>query len=503
MRTLSVRADAGVAMGTGHVMRCLALAQAWQDEGGDVLFAMAQRQPAIEARLRSEGVLVVAVKAEAGTSQDVAETIGVAWRHGAQWVVVDGYQFDAKYQADVKRAGLKVLFVDDSGHARDYAADIVLNQNAHARSEIYASRHAQTRLLLGPRYALLRREFRGLRDLHRKITEQARKVLVTMGGSDPENLTLRAMEALELINVDRLEAVVVVGSSNPHASLLRAAVGNSRKNIRLLTDVSNMSEWMKWAEVAISAAGSTCWEICYFGLPAVLVDFAPNQTPLAEELNRLGAAVHLGNAASVVPKAMADSLQKLMSSPEQRAAVSCRASELVDGGGADRVVAAINSIDLHVRPVEQDDCRQLWEWANDHDTRRVSFSPDQIRWEDHVTWFTQKFRDVDAKLYLAVDAAQSPVGCVRYQIEGDRALVSISVAPHLRGRGYGSVMLGLANQRLFGTTRARVVDAYVKMENAASIKLFAAAGFTRQADTTVAGQEAAYFTLEKNGLKNG
>src|SRR5215472_2343913 len=281
MRTLSVRADAGVAMGTGHVMRCLALAQAWQDEGGDVLFAMAQRQSAIEARLLSEGVRVVAVEAEAGTSQDVAETIGLACQHGAHWVVVDGYQFDAKYQAEVKRAGLKVLFVDDSGHARDYSADIVLNQNAHASCEIYASRHAHTRLLLGPRYALLRREFRGQRDLHGKITEQARRVLVTMGGSDPENLTLRAIEALELINVDRLEAVVVVGGSNLHASSLRAAVAKSHKNIRLLTDVSNMSESMKWAEVAVSAAGSTRWEMCFFGLPAVLIDFAPNQTPVA------------------------------------------------------------------------------------------------------------------------------------------------------------------------------------------------------------------------------
>ena len=484
-------------------MRCLALAQAWQDEGGDVLFAMAQGQPAIEARLRSEGVRVVAVEAEAGTSQDVAQTIGLASQHGAHWVVVDGYQFDAKYQAEVKRAGLKVLFVDDSGHARDYSADIVLNQNAHASCEIYASRHAHTRLLLGPRYALLRREFRGQRDLHGKITEQARRVLVTMGGSDPENLTLRAIEALELISLERLEAVVVVGGSNLHASSLRRAAGKSHKNIHLLTDVSNMSQCMKWAEVAASAAGSTCWEMCFFGLPAVLIDFAPNQTPVAEELSRLGAAVHLGNAASVTPRAMADALQKLMCSTEQRAAMSRLASKLVDGRGAHRVVAAINSIGVHVRPVQQDDCRRLWEWANDPDTRRVSFSPDQIRWEDHVTWFARKLRDANAKLYLAVDAAQSPVGCVRYQIEGDRALVSINVAPHSRGRGYGNVMLGLANERLFRTTRARVVDAYVKMDNASSIRLFAAAGFTRQADTTVAGQGAAYFTLENNGLWNG
>jgi UDP-2,4-diacetamido-2,4,6-trideoxy-beta-L-altropyranose hydrolase len=503
MGTLCVRADSGVAMGTGHIMRCLALAQAWQDRGGDVLFAMAEREPSVEARLRAEEVRVVPIEAEGGSSKDVMETIAVARKYGADWVVVDGYQFGAKYQEDLKRGGLKILFVDDSRHARDYAADIVLNQNTYASAEIYSAPRAHTRFLLGPRYALLRREFRGQRDVSRRIPAVARKVLVTMGGSDPENLTLRAIEALRLVDIDELEAAVVIGGINPHAGSLRAAAGKSGKNIRLLSDISNVSEWMNWAEVAVSAAGSTCWEMCFLGLPAVLVDFAPNQTPVAEDLNRLGAAMHFGGATSVVPKAMADALQELMRSPERRATISQKASELVDGRGAERAGAAIYAWRLQVRPVQQSDCRQLWEWANDPFTRRVSFSPDTICWEDHVRWFTHKLMDKNAMLYLAVDDAQSPVGCIRYEIEGERAIVSINVAVQFRGKGYGAVMLAMANERLFQNTPVHVIDAFVKMENTASIRLFVAAGFSRQSDKTVASQEAACFTFEKSGRSNG
>jgi UDP-2,4-diacetamido-2,4,6-trideoxy-beta-L-altropyranose hydrolase len=498
MGTLCVRADASVAIGTGHVMRCLALAQTWQDAGGDVAFAMAETGGAIQKRLQSEGLSIFPVESAPGSIEDAKEIVELARKQGARWIVVDGYQFGERYQRDLEQAGLKVLFVDDSGHAKSYVADIVLNQNAHACAELYESRDAHTRLLLGPRYALLRREFRAHRDFQREIPAIGRKVLVTMGGSDPENLTLRMIEALALIEVDNLEATVVVGGSNPRADSLRALVERSGK-IRLLCDIDNMPEWMKWADVAVSAAGSTCWEMCYLGLPAMLIDFAPNQTPVARELHRLGAALHFGDAASVVPKAIAAELHRLMMARDIRTTMSRKAKELVDGRGAQRVVSAIRSQGFCLRRVEPQDCKLLWEWANDPEARRVSFSPGTIAWEDHVAWFRQKLGDRNAVLYVAVDDEQSAVGFIRYQIKERRAVVSINVAPRFRGLGYGNAILSLANQELFRTTGADVIDAYVKWGNTASIRLFTAAGFTRQPNQTVAGQQAAYFSLAKNG----
>jgi len=146
-------------MGTGHVMRCLALAQAWQDEGGEVVFASAEITKAIEDRLRAENVKLIALPVTAGTAKDVDLTSAAARECGAKWIVVDGYQFHAAYQRSLQQAGLKVLYVDDNGHLEQYWADLVLNQNAHAAEDLYKNREQKTRLLLGPRYALLRREF--------------------------------------------------------------------------------------------------------------------------------------------------------------------------------------------------------------------------------------------------------------------------------------------------------------------------------------------------------
>src|SRR5579864_7920496 len=119
---LLIRADASVAMGTGHVMRCLALAQAWQDSGGRAVFAIADATPSVRQRLQNEGVEVENITAEAGTPLDATETSDLARRHGSFWVVADGYQFDAEYQSTVKATGLRLLFVDDDGRAKRYSA---------------------------------------------------------------------------------------------------------------------------------------------------------------------------------------------------------------------------------------------------------------------------------------------------------------------------------------------------------------------------------------------
>src|SRR5580700_5750193 len=146
---LVLRTEASVAIGTGHVMRCLALAQAWEDAGGRAIFAMAQTTPAVEGRLRNEGFEVARVSAQVGSAADAEETAELAHQRGASWVVVDSYEFGAEYQASLKSRGMKVLFIDDNGHAAHYLADLVLNQNAHAIEELYRNRELSTKLLLG------------------------------------------------------------------------------------------------------------------------------------------------------------------------------------------------------------------------------------------------------------------------------------------------------------------------------------------------------------------
>src|SRR5215471_6845492 len=140
--TLLIRADASTAIGTGHVMRCLALAQAWQDAGGDTVFAMAQSTDSIRARLTSESCDIVNVQ---DAVADIRQTIDLAQSRNCEWVVVDGYQFDADYQDALKAAGLRILFLDDYGHSQHYVADLVLNQNVSATPTLYSNRERDTR----------------------------------------------------------------------------------------------------------------------------------------------------------------------------------------------------------------------------------------------------------------------------------------------------------------------------------------------------------------------
>jgi len=287
VKPLLVRVDASAQIGTGHLMRCLALAQAWRDVGGRVVFLMAMESPPLEARLRSEGMEVVHLPVQPGSMDDAIQTADFARQLGADWVVVDGYHFGAEYQRIIKDSGLRLLFIDDIGHAEHYSADLVLNQNIHAHEGLYQNREPYTRLLLGTRYVLLRREFLKWRGWKREIPEVARKVLVTMGGSDPDNVTLKVIQALHQVDMDGLEAIVVVGGSNPNYEELQSAVQDSRFPIRLESNVTNMPERMAWADVAVSAGGSTSWELAFMGVPILNLILAENQQQASTTLSRL------------------------------------------------------------------------------------------------------------------------------------------------------------------------------------------------------------------------
>jgi len=354
---LLFRADANVAMGTGHVMRCLALAQAWQDLGGRAIFAMAGTTPAVTERLQSESCEVRAVSAtpgsQPGSREDSRQTIALARELHAEWVVVDGYQFSGDYQRSLKAAGCKVLFLDDYGHAGHYSADLVLNQNVGADGGLYKDRESYTRLLLGTRYCLLRREFNSWRGWKREIPATGRKVLIAMGGSDPDNFTQVAMRALRLVEIPRLETTVVVGGSNPHWASLQKSASEFAGALQLRRDVADMAELIAGADVAVSAAGTICWEMCLLGLPVLLIHVAENQRAVAEGLDKQGCAIHLGNLRDVSAERVASQLQRLLKSLETRRSLSQHARELVDGEGAKRVTSAMRGEEPSFSPASR------------------------------------------------------------------------------------------------------------------------------------------------------
>ena len=175
---LIVRADASTKIGTGHVMRCLALAQCWQEQGGTVIFIMTNSTPALEVRLKSEKIEIVHLLAESGSVKDAQETAIFAKKLNVDWVVIDGYQFQEDYQKTFQNYHLKTLFIDDYGHSKYYCSDIVLNQNINADESLYQNREIYTKLLLGSSYTLLRQEFKKLTIQTKTISLIGTKIFV-------------------------------------------------------------------------------------------------------------------------------------------------------------------------------------------------------------------------------------------------------------------------------------------------------------------------------------
>jgi UDP-2,4-diacetamido-2,4,6-trideoxy-beta-L-altropyranose hydrolase len=321
----------------GHVMRALALAQAWRRAGGETLFALAESTAAIEQRLRAEDMQFRNLRVEVGSAQDAEQTIVLANAHHARWVIADGYHFGDAYQLAIKNAGLHLLVVDDYGHAEHYYSDIVLNQNLQAREELYARREGYTRLLLGTCYVLLREQFLAYRDSKHTIAPVARKVLVTLGGADPANATPKVVEALRGLDV---EAKIVIGGSNLHGPQLQAAF-EGISGTEVLYDVRNMPELMAWADVAVSSGGTTVWELAFMGVPSVIGHISLNQESAIREIARLDIFATLGSLNEATAKQIQVSLKTLLASPCSRDEMSRRAREFVDGEGSDRVVSHI------------------------------------------------------------------------------------------------------------------------------------------------------------------
>ena len=337
---LLVRADADARRGTGHVMRCLALAQAWQARGGAAVFVSRCDSAALRERILSTGAELISLAPGDSVEADIENTLAQLSRREAAWLALDGYDFSVAQQQTLRGAGHPLLVIDDIAHLDRYCADILLNQNLGAAALRYRCDPETTRLF-GPHYALLRPEFAHWRRGFRDVPEVARKILVTLGGSDPNNFTARVIDALAQLDTRGLDVRVVVGPANPHLPELRERADALAPQIQLLSRVSDMAELMAWADLAVSAAGTTCWELACLGLPALIVIVAENQRRIAEELDAIEVVQNLGWHDDVSVERLAAAVNVLQHDSSRRLRMSERGRTLVDGRGAERVAQAL------------------------------------------------------------------------------------------------------------------------------------------------------------------
>jgi UDP-2,4-diacetamido-2,4,6-trideoxy-beta-L-altropyranose hydrolase len=503
-KTLLIRADASVVMGTGHIMRMIALAQAWREEGEEVVFLCAEITPALEERVRTEGFSFEKLAVVPGGKEDLEATCSMISRLGgkksAVVVALDGYNFGSDFQRDLKHKGCRLLLVDDYGHADFYNADLVLNQNISAREDLYSKRAPGTHLMLGPKFALLRSEFVHNNSRSRTTPKQAATLLVTLGGADPDNATEKVIDALL---GSGLEVKVVVGGSNPHLPSLRraaaaAAIGSTR--VELVVNTLRMPELMKWADMAVAAGGSTSWELAFFGVPTLFMILADNQAANARELERQGFGVCLGENSKLTASQVTKAILRLARAESIRSEFSIRGQKMVDGGGAARVANAMMRSPLSVRLAVWSDAQLLWRWANDPVVRKFAFDSAPIPWQTHAIWFRKILKDKNSVVFIGTNCLGEAVGQARFQGDGDEAAVDISVAKKFRGKGYAKEILSLSLTHLFQEGAWRRAKAWVVAENFASRKTFENIGFKLVAQKQEYGRLACEYCINREDV---
>lgn len=358
---VAFRADASLQIGTGHVMRCIALADALRERGASCSFVCRPHQGHLLALVAQRGHQALALpdRHEVGKTnrngtahghwlsadwatdaQDTQQTLSA--HTGGQpvdWLVVDHYALDVRWEESLPPAVKRIMVIDDLAD-RSHACDLLLDQNlGREEADYYGLLKGKTTTLVGPQYALLRPEFAALRAQSlacRQTNPRMCRLLITMGGVDKDNATGQVLEVLQSCNLPAdLRVTVVMGPHAPWLAQVQAQATQMPWSTEVLVGVDNMAQLMAQSDLAIGAAGGSAWERCCLGLPSLVLVLAQNQLPGAVALQEAGAAVAIKSLQQI--KSFIERLQIGAFAQEVLAKLSMAAAGVTDGEGCQRV----------------------------------------------------------------------------------------------------------------------------------------------------------------------
>ncbi len=518
MRTnIFIRADSSTRMGTGHIMRCLTLAEELRDAGAVVNFVTRAHPGNLNELIRKKrfrchelpGVDALGATIEkhhdsrseytswlaVSQQRDAEETIEAFSSIRPDWLIVDHYGLDEDWENILRPYVSKIMVIDDLADRR-HDSDLLLDQNFFVDGERRYDKliPPSCTKLLSPKYALLRREFRECRKHLRERSGEVKRILVFLGGSDPENFTGMAIEALSEFELLHLQVDVVIGSQNPNREKIKRLV-QTRPRTMLHIQAINMAELMCAADLAIGAGGSTTWERCCLGLPCIVIPIAKNQIGSTTDLNYRGAIMSLGGDERSLPNRIQSAVMRLIENPKDVVEIAKTGIEMVPCDGVNDVTALLigqlSEIKLTHREATLADSKLYWYWANDPEVRRNAFNSKPISWEDHQIWFNSRIENLKTKL-LIFESKYGAVGQVRLEGIESQKTISYSVARQFRGMGIGTKMI--AQVVSVNPSYAGRFVAEVKKENRVSIGIFQKLGFNQW---DIIGKNAFGFSFER------
>lgn len=487
MRVL-IRADASLLIGSGHVARCLTLANVLRLYGAQVAFACRRLPGNRLEHLQAQGFQTFALPDQYPQEPELGIETLLPWQAeiaalqdalrsqaGFDWIIVDHYGLDHHWQTAARQWAPRIAVIDDLAN-RQHDADLLLDQNLTATTQAYGPLiGVRCQPLLGPRFALLRDEFRREPVA---IKRQARRVLVNFGGFDAVGETYKAMQAM--VGFTELEVDFVAGVDNPAWAQMQVLAA-SHPNWRLHSYASDFARLMTEADLFVGAGGGTSWERAALGLPTICIAVADNQQLNGERLATAGAHVYLGASEQVSVEQLREAIDFLAGNYGLRQSLAQRSRQLVDGLGAQRVAVALSGVALQVRPATIEDARLLFEGRNAESVRRWALQPEAISWENHLAWLAASLCNPQ-RLLLIASAADGPVGVLRYDRDQAQAKVSIYLFEGRSGLGWGRALLARGEAVVVAHwPDLRLITAQVLAANHGSSSLFHRAGYQQNA----------------------
>jgi UDP-2,4-diacetamido-2,4,6-trideoxy-beta-L-altropyranose hydrolase len=493
---LIIRADASVQIGTGHVMRCLTLADELRRRGAEAIFVCREFAGNLCDYIERKGYIVHCLPVQGGQNVETASKhaawLGADWQADAMqveeiikdhntypdWLVVDHYALDERWERYLRSYVKKIMVIDDLADRR-HDCDLLLDQNFYENLE---SRYEDLvpsgcKKLLGPKYALLRPEFREARKNLRKRDGFVKRIMIFFGGSDQTNETTKALEAISMLNRPDIAVDVVVGSFNRHRKVIEQ-IASDLLDCTCHFKVEDMAALMAGADLAVGAGGTTVWERCVLGLPSLVTTVAENQGKTVSDMAESGYLLFLGRSESVSVDSLYRALEIVFQSPWLLISFARKTQPLVDGKGAKRIAQEMLPLEITLRMATMDDCETIYKWRNAEETRRHIFNSGLISLDEHRRWLIESLENSNRQILIAELCGRS-AGVLRYDISGRLAVISIYTVPGTKGYGIGTQIIRTGSKwlrRHFPDIHK--IQAKVLPENVLSKKAFVNAEYT-------------------------
>ncbi|WP_066051380.1 UDP-2,4-diacetamido-2,4,6-trideoxy-beta-L-altropyranose hydrolase [Robertmurraya korlensis] len=357
-----IRVDSSFEIGTGHVMRCLTLAEVLRRKGARISFICRDLPGNLGNYLIEKGFNVCLLPPPKNCDQvkynhlyeswlkvpwqiDAEETIEILKvAKPVDGLIVDHYAIDKKWEVMVKAFVGKIVIIDDLAN-RPHDCKILLDQNFSNESNRYNHLLPNNCVkLLGTGYAILREEFRRENIRMEERSGQIKNLLIFFGGTDPTSETIKALKGLNSISVSDLHINVVVGKSNPYKHLIKEECDKAL-NISYHCQIENMAELMREADLSIGAGGSTTWERCFLGLPSIVIATAENQVEITRLVNSKGAIHYLGLSETVTQSMIANAVEDMLTNPKRVKIMSEKARALMGDSRFNEIIERIMEVE--------------------------------------------------------------------------------------------------------------------------------------------------------------